>query len=162
MKGSPEAPRCGFSRRVVEHLDKTGAKYGSFDILSNEQIRQGLKQYSDWPTYPQLYVDGELLGGCDIVCEMGESGELADALKGSGEQAPTKGVGSTKQAEEEDELSPELESRLKKLIGQDHAVLFMKGTPEEPRCKFSRAVVDALHGLEDLKFSHVNILEDEE
>lgn len=83
MKGSPDAPRCGFSRRVVDALRGAGCTdFGSFDILSDEEVRTQLKAFSQWPTYPQLFVGGELLGGCDIVTEMAEGGELAAALKG--------------------------------------------------------------------------------
>ena len=80
MKGNPEEPRCGFSRKVVAALEETGAPFGHFDILSDDDVRQGLKKFSDWPTYPQLYVNGELLGGCDIILEMAQEGELAEAL----------------------------------------------------------------------------------
>ena len=80
MKGDPEQPRCGFSRRVVEALRDSGLdepeKFGTFDILSDEGVRSGLKVFSDWPTFPQLYVSGELLGGCDIVMEMAQEGTL--------------------------------------------------------------------------------------
>ena len=86
MKGTPESPKCGFSRKVVEAIQKTGVQFGSFDILGDEQIRAGLKEYANWPTYPQLFVNGELLGGCDIVLELGESGELEASLAGSGGQ----------------------------------------------------------------------------
>jgi len=82
MKGKPSEPRCGFSRQIVQILNGTGATFAHFDILKDEDIRQGLKKYSDWPTYPQLYVDGELVGGLDVVKEMQEAGELADALRG--------------------------------------------------------------------------------
>jgi Grx4 family monothiol glutaredoxin len=82
MKGVPSAPRCGFSRQIVEMLDSLDATYGAFDILQDEEVRMGLKEYSDWPTYPQLYVDGELVGGLDIVREMVEDGELEGLLKG--------------------------------------------------------------------------------
>ena len=82
LKGVPSAPRCGFSRQIVEMLDSIDASYGAFDILQDEEVRQGLKEYSDWPTYPQLYVDGELVGGLDIVKEMVEDGELEGLLKG--------------------------------------------------------------------------------
>lgn len=78
MKGSPEEPRCGFSRKVVNVLKEQGVEFGSFDILSDETIRQGMKTFSNWPTFPQLYVEGELLGGCDIVLEMNENGELKE------------------------------------------------------------------------------------
>ncbi|KAH7715068.1 Protein GLRX-3 b [Aphelenchoides avenae] len=69
MKGNREAPRCGFSRQIVEMLNGLNAEYWTFDILSDDEVRQGLKVYSDWPTYPQLYLDGELLGGLDVVRE---------------------------------------------------------------------------------------------
>ncbi|GJQ73923.1 hypothetical protein Trydic_g18857 [Trypoxylus dichotomus] len=82
MKGNPETPRCGFSRQIIEILKSTGVTYDTFDILTDEEVRQGLKTYSDWPTYPQLYVKGELLGGLDIVKEMQASGDLETALKG--------------------------------------------------------------------------------
>lgn len=81
MKGSPDAPRCGFSRKVVEALEEEGISFSHFDILGDEDVRQGLKEISGWPTYPQVYVRGELLGGCDIVMEMKSSGELASAVK---------------------------------------------------------------------------------
>jgi Grx4 family monothiol glutaredoxin len=76
MKGTPDAPRCGFSSKVVNALKKEGVSFGSFDILSDEEVRQGLKTYSNWPTFPQLYYKSELIGGCDIILEMEKSGEL--------------------------------------------------------------------------------------
>ena len=82
MKGVPSAPRCGFSKKICAILDSYNAPYGAFDILTDEEVRQGLKEYSDWPTYPQLYVDGELVGGLDIVQEMVDDGELENLLKG--------------------------------------------------------------------------------
>ena len=80
MKGDRGEPRCGFSRKVVEALNDTGVEYSTFDILQDEEVRQGLKTFSNWPTYPQLYAGGELLGGCDIVLEMAAGGELKAAL----------------------------------------------------------------------------------
>lgn len=76
MKGDRETPRCGFSRTIVGILDSLNADYQTFDILQDNTVREGLKKFSNWPTYPQLYVNGELLGGLDIVKEMNESGEL--------------------------------------------------------------------------------------
>lgn len=76
MKGTPDDPQCGFSWKVVDILRGLGAAFGSFDILSDEEMRQAVKEYSNWPTYPQLYVNGKLVGGCDIVTEMAETGEL--------------------------------------------------------------------------------------
>jgi monothiol glutaredoxin len=81
MKGTPEAPRCGFSMRVVGVLDSLGVEYGSIDVLQAlEPLREVTGEISDWQTFPQLYVNGELLGGADIVEEMYESGELAEQL----------------------------------------------------------------------------------
>ncbi len=80
MKGTPNAPQCGFSAIVANILKDQGAKFASFDVLADPEIRQGIKEYADWPTIPQLYVKGEFVGGCDIVREMWESGELAPLL----------------------------------------------------------------------------------
>ena len=85
MKGSPDFPQCGFSGRVVQILDACGAEFGSADVLMDPELREGIKAYSDWPTIPQLYIQGELIGGSDIVMEMHENGELKkkiDALDG--------------------------------------------------------------------------------
>lgn len=81
MKGTPEMPRCGFSMRVVGMLDSLGVEYGAIDVLQAlEPLREVTGEISDWRTFPQLYVGGELVGGCDIVEEMYESGELAEQL----------------------------------------------------------------------------------
>jgi len=80
MKGVPERPMCGFSARTVAALDALGASYAAVDILPDPRIRQELSAISQWPTIPQLFVKGELVGGCDIVTEMYESGELASTL----------------------------------------------------------------------------------
>jgi monothiol glutaredoxin len=80
MKGTPEAPACGFSARTVAMLQSLDAPFAAVDILPDPRIRQELSAISDWPTIPQLFVDGELIGGCDIVTEMYESGELAQTL----------------------------------------------------------------------------------
>lgn len=76
MKGSPLFPQCGFSSRAIAILDHLEVKYETVDVLADQDIRQGIKQYSDWPTVPQLYVKGEFVGGSDIMMEMFESGEL--------------------------------------------------------------------------------------
>jgi monothiol glutaredoxin len=82
MKGTPEAPRCGFSMRVVQVLDTLGVEYGAVDVLpALDPLREATGEISDWRTFPQLYVNGELVGGADIVEEMFESGELADMLE---------------------------------------------------------------------------------
>ena len=80
MKGTPDFPQCGFSARVVAALRALEAKFAFVNIFEDPEIREGLKSYSNWPTFPQLYINGELIGGCDITVEMYESGELAEAL----------------------------------------------------------------------------------
>jgi monothiol glutaredoxin len=82
MKGTPEEPQCGFSAKVVHILEVLNAEYNSEDVLMNPQLRQAIKEYSDWPTIPQLYVKGEFLGGCDIITELYLNGELDAILKG--------------------------------------------------------------------------------
>mmetsp|Transcript_6087 Transcript_6087/g.6999 ORF Transcript_6087/g.6999 Transcript_6087/m.6999 type:complete len:460 (-) Transcript_6087:508-1887(-) len=138
MKGDPSEPRCGFSAKIVGLLEKEGVTFNSFDILKNEEVRQGLKTFSNWPTYPQLYVNGKLIGGLDIVQEMAEDGDLLEQL----------GVES-------------LNDRLKKLIESAPVMLFMKGNPMEPRCGFSRTMTQILQD-EGIKFSTFDILQDEE
>jgi monothiol glutaredoxin len=84
MKGSPLFPQCGFSSRAIAILEHLGVEYGSIDVLQDQGIRQGIKQFSDWPTIPQLYVKGEFVGGSDIMMEMYETGELADLMSKAG------------------------------------------------------------------------------
>ena len=81
MKGSPNQPQCGFSARTVQALMACGERFAYVDILSNPEIRANLPKYANWPTFPQLWVDGELIGGCDIVTEMFETGELQTLIK---------------------------------------------------------------------------------
>lgn len=82
MKGNPSFPQCGFSARAVAILREVGAQFGSFDVLEDEAIRQGIKEYGQWPTIPQLYIDQKLVGGSDILMEMYEAGELQQVVKG--------------------------------------------------------------------------------
>jgi monothiol glutaredoxin len=84
MKGTPVFPQCGFSSTVVQVLTHLGVKFKGIDVLSDPSIREGIKQFSNWPTIPQLYVKGEFLGGCDIVREMYQSGELQELLSTNG------------------------------------------------------------------------------
>lgn len=76
MKGTPHFPQCGFSGRCVQLLEACGAEFTAVDVLADQEIREGIKQYSNWPTVPQLYVGGEFVGGCDILMELHKSGEL--------------------------------------------------------------------------------------
>jgi monothiol glutaredoxin len=84
MKGTPVFPQCGFSAAVVQILTTVGVKFKGIDVLADPEVREGIKEFSSWPTIPQLYVKGEFVGGCDIVREMYESGELQEFLKTSG------------------------------------------------------------------------------
>ncbi len=84
MKGSPLFPQCGFSSRAIAILDHLGVSYESVDVLQDQEIRHGIKEYSDWPTIPQLYVKGEFVGGSDIMMEMYEAGELKQLLEQKG------------------------------------------------------------------------------
>ena len=80
MKGTPDFPQCGFSGQTVAALNAIGKPYAYVNIFEDPEVREGLKEYSNWPTFPQLYVKGELIGGCDIVIEMYQSGELKELL----------------------------------------------------------------------------------
>jgi len=139
MKGHPDEPKCGFSRQTVAILNGIDAEYGTFDILTDDQVRQGLKTFSNWPTYPQLYIDGDLIGGLDIIKEMIENGELQSMI-------PTK---------------VQLEDRLKKLINQAPVMVFMKGNPEVPKCGFSRTLMEILKET-PIEFETFDIFSDED
>ncbi|XP_052654910.1 glutaredoxin-3 isoform X2 [Harpia harpyja] len=123
MKGSPKEPRCGFSKQMVEILNKHGISFSSFDIFSDEEVRQGLKTYSNWPTYPQLYVAGELIGGLDIVKELEASGELDTVCP----------------------KAQKLEDRLKILINKAPVMLFMKGSKQMAKCGFSKQIIEIIN-----------------
>lgn len=87
MKGTPQQPQCGFSARTVQALMACGERFAYINILENPELRENLKVYSSWPTFPQLYVDGELVGGCDIVTEMFESGELQKVISAAAQSS---------------------------------------------------------------------------
>ncbi|CAP38574.1 Protein CBR-GLRX-3 [Caenorhabditis briggsae] len=144
MKGNPSSPRCGFSRTIVDLLNTHNVEFGSFDIFSDEAVRQGLKEYSNWPTYPQLYLDGELVGGLDVVKEEFQDQGFIDGLPKVG--------GSGKE---------DLEKRLKDLVSSHRLMLFMKGNKEMPKCGFSRTIVELLNNAR-ADFHTFDILEDEE
>jgi len=138
MKGRPDEPKCGFSKQTIAILDDLKAEYGTFDILTDDEVRQGLKTFSNWPTYPQLYIDGELMGGLDIIKEMVESGDLQTML-------PQK---------------QSLDDRLKALINTGPIMVFMKGDPSTPKCGFSRQLMEILEETK-LKFDTFDILTDD-
>ncbi|KAI8374651.1 thioredoxin-like protein [Radiomyces spectabilis] len=139
IKGTPQQPRCGFSRQLVEMLAKENVKYSSFNILADEDVRQGLKAYSDWPTFPQLYINGELMGGLDIVKELIASGEFAEMLP----------------------KEKDLSARLQDLTEKQPVMVFIKGTPQEPQCGFSKQMI-ALLNDRHIKYGYFNILSDDE
>ena len=151
MKGTPKDARCGFSRQLIELLDRHGCPYASFNILEDEEIRQQLKEYSNWPTFPQLYINREFIGGLDIAKELDTSGDLAKMLPKR--EPVTAEVLATGQSS--------LETRLTALINKSKVMLFMKGTPSVPECGFSSQIVDLL-GKVNAKFESFNIFEDEE
>jgi len=139
MKGDPNNPRCGFSRTTVQLLNELNAEYNTFDILTNEAVRQRLKEYSQWPTYPQLYVKGELVGGLDILKELHAQGELEKMLT----------------------IKKSLDCRLKELTNRAPLMLFMKGNRQEPRCGFSKTIIQILNET-GLPYDTFDILSDEE
>ena len=141
MKGNPEQPKCGFSRQMIDILTSLNAKFKHFDILTDDAVRQGLKKYADWPTYPQLWIDGELVGGLDITKEMVASSELQPMLS-TPEQSQT------------------LNDRLTSLINKAPVMIFIKGSPDAPQCGFSRQLIEILHDLE-VKFDYFDILSDD-
>ena len=84
MKGTPQFPQCGFSGQSVQILQACGAKFASYDVLSDPEIRQGIKDFANWPTIPQLYINGEFVGGCDIMTDLFQSGELKKMVDAAG------------------------------------------------------------------------------
>jgi len=142
MKGTPDAPQCGFSSKTIALLKQENVQFNSFNILSDEEVRQGLKEYSNWPTFPQLYMDGKLVGGLDIVKELIEQGEFKDMV-------PAKAKVQS------------LNDRLASLINSHPVMVFMKGVPDAPKCGFSSKIVGILN-QEGIKFGSFDILSDEE
>ena len=146
IKGSPSAPRCGFSKQLLSLLSERRVEYQWFDILSDSEVREGLKQLSNWPTYPQLYENGQLVGGLDIVKELIEAGEFPSA-------ASTAAAAAGPQP---------LRQRLEALLKSSRVLLFMKGDRTAPRCGFSRSAVEILNGVSGLQYATFDILQDDE
>ncbi|WOK98907.1 monothiol glutaredoxin-S11 [Canna indica] len=172
MKGSPEQPKCGFSQKVVEILKGEGVEFGSFDILTDNEVREGMKKFSNWPTFPQLFCKGELLGGCDIVVAMHENGELNVVLRDHGIPTISKAKNLTESAKgsmpekggglcDSTDLSVEVASRLRTLVNSSPVMVFMKGRPEEPKCGFSHKVIEILQ-QEKVAFESFDVLYDDE
>ena len=158
IKGTPTSPRCGFSRQAVEILTSHNLHFGYFDILNDDEVRQGLKEYSDWPTYPQLYVRGELMGGLDIMKEMEESGDFVEQLNVA--EFVTK-AGDVSMGGAASSTETTLHQKLNQLVNRHRIMLFMKGIPSSPRCGFSRQIVEILDSFH-ISYDAFNILEDDE
>lgn len=141
MKGTPNDPQCGFSRQACHILDEHQIKFHSFDVLSDPSLREQLKKYSNWNTYPQLYVEGELIGGLDIMKQMIESGEFQFSSE---------------------RKEKDMTKYLRSLINQAPLTLFIKGTPEAPKCGFTKELISLLNqaGIKDYKT--FDILQNEE
>jgi Grx4 family monothiol glutaredoxin len=161
MKGTPAQPRCGFSRQVIEIFTKEQIPIATFDILTDEDVRQGLKVFSNWPTYPQIYVHGELIGGLDILKEMLEDGSssLAEQL-GVTHKAAVITPKENESSNESSNANDDLNERLKKLTHRSHVMLFMKGLPSMPKCGFSRQIVEILEEL-NISYDAFDIFSDE-
>jgi Grx4 family monothiol glutaredoxin len=140
IKGTPAEPRCKFSRQLLDILKGAGVAYGSFDILTDEAVRQGLKDFSQWPTYPQLYVSGKLIGGVDIAQELKDSGELASVLP-----APAPGTAGGAPAGEAAAAGAEAaRAKIAALLAAHPVVLMIKGTAKAPACGFSERALKML------------------
>ena len=171
LKGTPNTPKCGFSRQAIEMLSDSNVSFGYFNILEDDTVRQGLKTYSDWPTYPQLYVRGELVGGLDILKEMAEEDgglveqlELNDYVIKSGGTTAFVSAATDDKEQQEVEKKEEvvsMDDKLKQLINRHRIMLFMKGIPSSPKCGFSRKIVDILDSF-SVSYDAFNILEDED
>jgi Grx4 family monothiol glutaredoxin len=141
MKGTPTDPQCGFSRQACHILDEHKIKYDYFDVLSDSNIREQLKKYSNWNTYPQLYLDGEFIGGLDIMKQMIENGEFQ-----------------LKFQRKEKDITKYLES----LINQAPLMLFIVGTPQAPKCGFTKQLINLLKEVNITDYKTFDVLQDEE
>ncbi|KAJ3220535.1 Glutaredoxin 3 [Clydaea vesicula] len=139
IKGTPQEPRCKFSRELINSLNELDLGYGSFNILSDEKVRQGLKEYSEWPTFPQVYINGEFIGGVDIVKEMIYSGEFLTI------------------APKEDDLN----TKLTKLVNSKETIIFIKGNKQVQKCGFSRQIVQIFND-QGIEYETFDILEDDD
>lgn len=152
IKGTPQAPRCGFSRQAVTLLQDEDIPFASFDILTDNAVRAGLKTYSDWPTYPQLYVHGQLMGGLDIMKEMKQENATLQTGLGLSDEDLTAFPAAPK--------TQSLHDRLHALITSHRVMLFMKGLPSAPKCGFSRQMVELLNA-QQVPYGTFDILTDD-
>eukprot|EP01090_Pellita_catalonica_P006079 TRINITY_DN1627_c0_g1_i1.p1 TRINITY_DN1627_c0_g1~~TRINITY_DN1627_c0_g1_i1.p1 ORF type:complete len:352 (+),score=75.82 TRINITY_DN1627_c0_g1_i1:44-1057(+) len=146
IKGTPAEPKCKFSRALIGFLKEQKVNYCSFNILSDDSVRQGLKTFSNWPTYPQVYVKGELIGGLDVVKDMAEEGTFLKKL-------PAEAINAAPAGKEA------LYKRLDALLKSNRVMLFMKGVPAAPQCGFSNKIVALLESI-GVKYGSFDILSD--
>lgn len=176
IKGTIENPRCAFCRQVIEILQTKGILFQSVDVLSDEGLRDELRRTAKWDTYPMVFAHGKLIGGIDKIRELNDSDTLEKILEGES----VKDIGNEKKEKEEktkpnvskingatinhannSALSEELRQRLDSLVKQKEVMLFMKGSPDTPRCGFSRRIVKLLND-ESVQYEFFDILSDEE
>ena len=141
IKGTPSQPKCKFTRQLLEMLRVLNVRFSHFDILSNEYVRLHMKEYAQWPTFPQVWFNGEFIGGLDIVKELNESGELNTLFK--------------------EYITESVDAKCDRLINKEEVMIFIKGTPLEPRCGFSKTLVGLLKE-NNIEFGFYDILHDEE
>ncbi|KAG0380797.1 Glutaredoxin 3 [Mortierella sp. AD032] len=139
IKGTPTAPRCQFSRQLLEILTAQNIRFSSFNILADDEVRQAMKAFSDWPTFPQVYVKGEFVGGLDVVKELVATGEFQALVP----------------------AEKDLNTRMDELINKAPVMIFIKGSPETPRCGFSKKLV-ALLADQGVTYDSFDILEDDD
>ncbi|KAF9116320.1 Glutaredoxin 3 [Mortierella sp. GBA39] len=139
IKGTPTAPRCQFSRQLLEILTSQNIRFSSFNILADDEVRQAMKAFSDWPTFPQVYVKGEFVGGLDVVKELVATGEFQALVP----------------------AEKDLKTRMDELIQKAPVMIFIKGSPETPRCGFSKKLV-ALLADQGVTYDSFDILEDDD
>ncbi|BFG27756.1 hypothetical protein CerSpe_140300 [Prunus speciosa] len=189
MKGSPEEPKCNVSRMAIDILKQKKVKFGSFDVLSDNEVMEGIQKYSNWPIIPQIYYKGKPRGWSDIEILMRRSGEIeevsrdhgVDTIDSAGAKVTKAGSGkgeilaTTGSSQEQlqaqnfhqkiiqaqNGLDDALKRRLQQLIDSNPVMLFMKGTPEEPKCKFSKCVIDLLKEKK-IKFGSFDVHSDNE
>ena len=166
MKGVPDEPKCKFSRALMEILKEEKIQFGFFNILDDNEVREGLKEYSNWKTYPQVYCNEKLIGGLDAIKELKAAGKLAEELTKAVKtnlqfNSPTKSSSSPPHPQGNMEESGDLDSRLKALTHRSQVMLFMKGSPTNPQCGFSNKIVNILKD-NDIEFESFDILKDQQ
>lgn len=158
--GSPENPQCKFSRELMSIFEQQKInKFGYFDILTDNNVRQGLKIYSNWKTYPQLYINNELIGGLDIIKELIEDNEFKEKFGSKYFQKIS--CENSISNDNENESEEQLFARIALLVKQQKVMLFMKGSPNEPRCGFSSQIVKIMDEQSVCEYGYFDILQDQ-